>query len=64
LPIGGVKEKCMGAHRAGITTVLLPSENEKDVGDIPESVRKALTILFVSHMDDVLENAFTKGESQ
>ncbi len=57
LPIGGVKEKSLSAHRAGIKTVLLPAENEKDVQDIPESVRKELQLIFVNHMDQVLDEA-------
>lgn len=61
LPIGGVKEKCLSAHRAGITKVLLPKDNEKDVDDIPESVRKDLQLVFVEHMDTVLEEALVRG---
>jgi ATP-dependent Lon protease len=61
LPIGGVKEKCLSAHRAGIKKVLLPVDNEKDVDDIPESVRKDLQLVFVEHMDQVLEEALVRG---
>ena len=43
LPIGGVKEKVLGAHRAGITTIIIPKDNEADIEDIPEDVRKQLT---------------------
>ncbi|GAX91115.1 endopeptidase La [Effusibacillus lacus] len=57
LPIGGVKEKTLSAHRAGIKKVLLPKDNEKDLEDIPESVRKELKIVLVEHMDQVLEQA-------
>ena len=57
LPIGGLKEKAMAARRGGITTVLIPEENEKDVKDIPATVRKAMTIRTVKHADDVLEVA-------
>jgi ATP-dependent Lon protease len=57
LPIGGLKEKTLAAHRAGIRTVLLPKDNEKDIDDIPESVRKELTFIPVSHMDEVLKHA-------
>lgn len=57
LPIGGVKEKVLAAHRAGIKTVLLPKENEKDLRDIPESVLKELKIVLVETMDEVLEMA-------
>ena len=60
LPIGGVKEKSLSAHRAGIKTILLPIDNRKDVEDIPESVREDLKIIFVSHMDEVLKNALVE----
>ncbi|PWK15834.1 endopeptidase La [Tumebacillus permanentifrigoris] len=59
LPIGGLKEKSMSAHRAGITTILLPFDNKKDIEDIPESVRAELTLHPVEHMDQVLEYALT-----
>lgn len=54
LPIGGVKEKVMAAHRAGIYEVIIPSENEKDLEEIPDHVREAITFHFVKHMDEVL----------
>ncbi len=60
LPIGGLKEKSLAAHRAGIKTVLLPKDNEKDLQDIPDSVRKDLDFKVVSHMDEVLEYALVK----
>jgi ATP-dependent Lon protease len=53
LPIGGLKEKVLGAHRAGITTIILPKENEADMEDIPEEVRKTLTFHTVSTLDEV-----------
>jgi ATP-dependent Lon protease len=53
LPIGGVKEKVLGAHRAGITHVLLPRDNEADMEDVPEEVRAALTFHLVSSLDEV-----------
>ncbi|HET7584471.1 MAG TPA: endopeptidase La [Gemmatimonadaceae bacterium] len=53
LPIGGVKEKVLGAHRAGITTIILPKENEADMEDIPEDVREQLTFHCVSTLDEV-----------
>ncbi|KAB7708598.1 endopeptidase La [Bacillus aerolatus] len=62
LPIGGVKEKSLGAHRAGLKTIILPQDNEKDIEDIPESVRNDLTFILASHMDDVLKVALT-GEN-
>jgi len=60
LPIGGLKEKTLAAHRAGIKTILLPKDNEKDIEEIPESVRNDLTFIPVSHMDEVLEHALTE----
>ena len=62
LAIGGVKEKVLAARRAGITKVLMPKENEKDMDEVPESVRKKMTFVFVEHMDEVLEHALVKGE--
>ena len=57
LPIGGVKEKVMAAHRSDIETVILPKENEKDLEDIPKSVLDDVKIVLVEHMDEVLEIA-------
>lgn len=57
LPIGGLKEKALSAHRAGITTVIIPEENKKDIDDIPESVREHLTFIPVNHLDQVLQYA-------
>ncbi len=57
LPIGGVKQKLLAAHRAGITTVLLPKRNEPDLDDVPESVRNELTVHLVSDVREVLELA-------
>jgi ATP-dependent Lon protease len=57
LPIGGLKEKSLAAHRAGITTLIVPKDNEKDLVDIPMSIRKTLTVHLVEHMDEVLPHA-------
>jgi ATP-dependent Lon protease len=57
LAIGGLKEKILAAHRAGITTVIIPDENTKDLKDIPERVLEQLTIVPVKHMDEVLRVA-------
>lgn len=57
LPIGGLKEKSLSAHRAGLTTIIMPKENEKDIDDIPESVREELEFIPVTHMEDVLKTA-------
>ncbi|ANC78052.1 endopeptidase La [Fictibacillus phosphorivorans] len=57
LPIGGLKEKSLSAHRAGIKTIILPKENEKDIEDIPQSVKEGLSFITVSHLDEVLKVA-------
>jgi ATP-dependent Lon protease len=57
LPVGGIKEKVLGAHRAGIKTVVLPRRNEGDVEDVPEDVRREVTFVFVDAADDVLAHA-------
>lgn len=61
LAIGGLKEKSLSAHRAGLTTIICPKDNERDVDDIPESVRNELTFKFVSSADDVLNLALDGG---
>jgi ATP-dependent Lon protease len=60
LPIGGLKEKLLAALRGGIKTVIIPFENEKDIRDLPESVKKGLKIISVKHVDEVLNIALTK----
>jgi ATP-dependent Lon protease len=57
MPIGGLKEKLLAAHRNQIRTVLIPRENEKDLKDVPEPVRAALRVVLVGHMDEVLQEA-------
>ncbi|MGX7827105.1 endopeptidase La [Actinokineospora sp. 24-640] len=57
LPVGGVKQKLLAAHRAGITTVLIPSRNEPDLDDVPEAVRAALTVHLVRDVSEVLDVA-------
>ena len=57
LPIGGLKEKVLAAHRGGITTVIVPKENQKDIRDIPKAVLKTVKLLLVEHMDQVLGHA-------
>ena len=71
LPIGGLKEKVLAAHRAGIKTVIMPTENEKDIREIPKVVRNNIKLVSVSHMDEVIPVALlnavnvadTKGEA-
>jgi ATP-dependent Lon protease len=60
LPVGGIKEKVLAAHRAGIKSIILPKWNEKDLEDIPEKVRNALQFHFVEAMDEVLNIALPK----
>jgi len=57
LPIGGLKEKIIAAHRGGIKKILIPKENEKDLKDVPKSISKQLEIVTVEHMDEVLSHA-------
>ena len=60
LPIGGMKEKMLAAHRVGIRTVILPKDNEKDLADIPAEIQADMTIRFVESMDEVLEIALER----
>ncbi len=60
LPIGGLKEKLLAALRGGIKTVLIPRDNEKDLAEIPDNVKRGLTIIPVSELDDLLSRALTK----
>jgi ATP-dependent Lon protease len=60
LPIGGLKEKMLAAHRAGIKTVLVPKENVRDLETLPEHVRKDIEIVPVESMDDVLARALVR----
>ncbi len=57
LPIGGLKEKLLAAHRGGIRTVIIPKENRKDIREVPRRVLKSLRVVLVEHMDDVLREA-------
>ena len=60
LPIGGVKEKLLAAHRAGIKSIVLPRENQKDLSDVPDPIQEALEIHLVNHMDEVLDFALER----
>ncbi|HHX87400.1 MAG TPA: endopeptidase La [Firmicutes bacterium] len=64
LPVGGIKEKVLAAHRAGIKNVLLPVDNRKDVSDIPDNVKRKLQFQLVEHMDEVLELAMVKEKKK
>jgi ATP-dependent Lon protease len=59
LPIGGLKEKILAAHRGGIAKVLIPGENKKDLNDIPSQVLKKVEVVLVEHMDEVLGHALS-----
>ena len=59
LPIGGLKEKLLAALRGGLKTVLIPAENEKDLAEIPDNVKRGLKIIAVGTVDEVLANALT-----
>lgn len=61
LPIGGVKEKVIAAHRAGIKKILLPEENKRDMPDVPQSVKDDVEFVFVHHMDEVLAQALVNA---
>jgi ATP-dependent Lon protease len=60
LPVGGIKEKVLAARRAGITTVILPKKNEKDLEEVPEQVKKDMQFHFVQRMDEVIQLALKK----
>ena len=60
LPIGGLREKSIAAHRSGLKTILIPKENVKDIEDIPQSVLENLKIIPVSTIDEVLDIALLK----
>jgi len=64
LPIGGLKEKIMAAHRGGIKKVIIPKENEKDLKDIPQSISKQLQIVAVDHLDEVISESIVLAEGQ
>ncbi len=61
LPVGGIKEKVLAAHRSGIELVILPSENEKDLSELPEEVCDAVEFVLVEHMDEVLPTALERA---
>ncbi|MGM9949743.1 MAG: endopeptidase La [Lysinibacillus sp.] len=61
LPIGGLKEKSLSAHRAGLTTIIIPKDNERDIDDIPEAIREQLSFKLVSQAEEVLQLALDGG---
>ncbi len=64
LPVGGLKEKVLAAHRVGVKNILIPKENEKNVEEIPPRILKAVRLIPVAHMDEVLERALVSQDSQ
>lgn len=60
--VGGIKEKLIGAYRAGVKTVLLPVQNEKDAREVPSEVREGLTIIYVSHIWDAIRQIWPDVE--
>lgn len=63
LPIGGLKEKVLAAHRAGIDTIILPIDNKKDLADVPATVKRKMNFITVNHMDEVLAETLIKVEN-
>jgi ATP-dependent Lon protease len=61
LPVGGIKEKLLAAYRAGITTILLPKENEKDLDDLPEEIRTVMEFHLVEDVDEVVRLTLEGG---
>ena len=57
LPVGGIKDKVLAAHRFGVDTVIIPKKNENDLDDLPDDVRKALKFVLAEHVEDVLDAA-------
>jgi ATP-dependent Lon protease len=64
LPVGGIREKILAAHRAGITKVIIPEKNAKDLQEIARKVRKVINIVLVKHMDEVIEEILLPGETK
>jgi ATP-dependent Lon protease len=64
LPVGGIKEKVLAAHRAGIAAVILPSRNERDLEDVPEALRRQLRFILVDHADEILRQALTPAVAE
>ena len=64
LPVGGLKEKIIAAHRGGIKKILIPKENEKDLRDVPKSISKQVEIIPVEHMDEVLSHSLILDEGE
>jgi ATP-dependent Lon protease len=63
LPVGGIKEKVLGAHRAGIRTIILPAKNERDIAEVPSQVKRRLAFIYVDQVDEVFVNAFCEEKT-
>jgi ATP-dependent Lon protease len=64
LPVGGIKEKVLAAHRNGLKTVILPKRNELDLDDIPDEIKKSMKFVFVETVDEVIDAALVKGRAR
>jgi ATP-dependent Lon protease len=64
LPVGGIKEKVLAAHRTGLKTIILPKRNESDLEDIPDEIRESMSFVFVETVDEVLDNALEPAPKQ
>jgi ATP-dependent Lon protease len=64
LPVGGLKDKILAAHRLGVDTIIIPKRNKNDLDDVPEEVRKALTFVLVDNIDEALTAALIDGGQQ
>ena len=63
LPVGGIKMKVLAAHRAGLTTVILPKRNVRDLDDVPEEVRNAMQFILVDRIDEAIDIGLTRSEN-
>ena len=64
MPVGGIKENVLAAHRGNIKTVIIPKDNQRDLAEVPQNVQKALKIIFAEHIDEVLKIAFVQDEEE
>jgi ATP-dependent Lon protease len=64
MPVGGIKEKMLAAHRAGLKTIILPKRNEMDLEDVPDEIRKSLSFVFAESVDDVLKAALDRSDQR
>ena len=63
LPVGGIKMKVLAAHRTGLTTVILPRRNERDLDDVPDEVRNAMQFILVDRIDEAIDIGLTRSEN-